>query len=243
MTSEYHILLKLPDEIAALVEASPPPCVDIKFDQLDESSSLPPSCGEMATFSVGERRFRAKLMALPTVVETHKSVDRTDYIKTGHVGQMLVVAADEAGLVPSLIASSSRFQSAVLSPLTTLSSLSARRRGVAGWDYAALRADPGAQVAPQTRPRPQGGRAGAARHKNQPADRARNARNDKSEPDELWGCARWDDVSLYSLGRSRPRPAGHGGGRPQCCIPTGRRHHHTVSSVGYPYANAPVLVT
>jgi hypothetical protein len=98
MGSEYHILLRLPDEVAALVEASPPSPVEIVFDPPADAAVLPPPCGETATFRVGERRFRSKLMALPTVVETHKSMDRTDYIKTGHVGQMLVVAADEAEL-------------------------------------------------------------------------------------------------------------------------------------------------
>eukprot|EP00962_Isochrysis_galbana_P019896 scaffold5800_cov98-Isochrysis_galbana.AAC.1 len=98
MASEHHILLRLPDEVADLVEASPPPPVEIVFDPPDDPTVLPQPCGEMATFRVGDRRFRAKLMALPTVVETHKSMDRTDYIKTGHVGQVLVVAADEAEL-------------------------------------------------------------------------------------------------------------------------------------------------
>lgn len=96
--AESHILLQLPYEVAALVEASPSPSMEIRFDQLSDGSALPPPGGEMATFSVDDRAFRAKLMSLPTVVETHKSVDGTVYFKTGHVGQVLVVATDEADL-------------------------------------------------------------------------------------------------------------------------------------------------
>eukprot|EP00967_Tisochrysis_lutea_P112297 scaffold177215_cov27-Tisochrysis_lutea.AAC.6 len=96
MGSEYHILLKLPDAVASLIEQSPPPPIEIRFDGLPPGSSeLPPPCGELARLHVGESSFRAKLMALPTVVESHKSLDRVGYLKCGHVGQVLVVAERE----------------------------------------------------------------------------------------------------------------------------------------------------
>ena len=47
---------------------------------------------------MGERTLPARLMGLPTVVETHKSVDGATYFKSGIVSEVLVAEHDGAAL-------------------------------------------------------------------------------------------------------------------------------------------------
>ncbi|KAJ1454206.1 TAFII55 protein conserved region-domain-containing protein [Pelagophyceae sp. CCMP2097] len=48
------------------------------------------------TFVLDAQEYPARLANLPTIVETHKTMDRSTYYKTGDVSQVLLVFADEA---------------------------------------------------------------------------------------------------------------------------------------------------
>ena len=94
MSHETQIVLDLPDEVAELLEADPPPHMEIRWDPLPDGAPVPPPCGETARFCVAGHEFFAKLMSLPTVVESKKSVDPAGevYYESRKIGQVLVVA-------------------------------------------------------------------------------------------------------------------------------------------------------
>ena len=79
--------MQMPDDIAELVRGSAE--MRISFE-----------AGNRATLHVDGRSFPARLMRLPTVVETQKSLEGTTYYKTGAVGEVLLVDHDEA-LLPA----------------------------------------------------------------------------------------------------------------------------------------------
>mmetsp|Transcript_5507 Transcript_5507/g.17717 ORF Transcript_5507/g.17717 Transcript_5507/m.17717 type:complete len:253 (-) Transcript_5507:9-767(-) len=94
MSHETQIVLDLPDEVAELLEADPPPHMEIRWDPLPDGAPVPPPCGETARFCVAGHEFFAKLVSLPTVVESKKSVDPAGevYYESRKIGQVLVVA-------------------------------------------------------------------------------------------------------------------------------------------------------
>ena len=100
---EEHFLLQVPDHIAARLQAliqqqaeNAPGDVAVTFDEGG------PDKPQSATLRVDGTDLPARLCKLPTIVETHKSLDGETYYKTGQVGQMLVVDDEEAALPTDL---------------------------------------------------------------------------------------------------------------------------------------------
>ncbi|KAH6829833.1 TBP-associated factor 7 [Perilla frutescens var. hirtella] len=54
--------------------------------------------GRTGTFVIGEDRFSASLLDLPTVVESYKTYDDNVLIKTADIGQMIMVREEEDGV-------------------------------------------------------------------------------------------------------------------------------------------------
>ena len=99
---EEHFLLQVPDHIAARLQAliqqaeNAPGDVAVTFDEGG------PDKPQSAALRVDGTDLPARLCKLPTIVETHKSLDGETYYKTGQVGQMLVVDDEEAALPTDL---------------------------------------------------------------------------------------------------------------------------------------------
>lgn len=91
---EESYVLRLPPELAAeaqrLMHTNPQQelPIEVRFVRSDGATARP---GTRAIVKIGEAKYPAKLLQLPTVVETHKSVDGVNYYKSGAIGQVLVV--------------------------------------------------------------------------------------------------------------------------------------------------------
>ena len=92
-------MLQVPNHIAARLTAllqqseNAPADVQVTFSEAVEDKP------QGATMRVDGVELPARLCKLPTIVESHKSLDGgATYYKTGQVGQMLVVESDEAAL-------------------------------------------------------------------------------------------------------------------------------------------------
>src|SRR5690606_22203805 len=48
-----------------------------------------------ASFAIGNQKYKATLVNIPTLLETYKTYDRSNYYKSADVGQMLVVHDSE----------------------------------------------------------------------------------------------------------------------------------------------------
>ena len=97
--TEEHFLLQVPNHIAARLNAllqqgqSESGAVQVTFSEAVEGKP------QAATMRVDGMELPARLCQLPTIVESHKSLNGGElYHKTGQVGQMLVCDSDEAAL-------------------------------------------------------------------------------------------------------------------------------------------------
>ena len=97
--TEVHFLLQVPNHIAARLNAllqqgqSESGAVQVTFSEAVEGKP------QAATMRVDGMELPARLCQLPTIVESHKSLNGGElYHKTGQVGQMLVCDTDEAAL-------------------------------------------------------------------------------------------------------------------------------------------------
>ena len=109
---EDNILLTVPEDVAEVLRRAAEGEVSVEFDDGARAvprSHRPSSHGygraraefdvkRSATLRVGEHTLPARLMGLPTVVETHKSVDGATYFKSGIVSEVLVAEHDGAAL-------------------------------------------------------------------------------------------------------------------------------------------------
>lgn len=96
-TSEEHFLLRLPDDVADEVRGSIRTGGDVDL-KLVLGSQTHHSTARQGTFMINGRELPAALCALPSVVETHKSLDGVTFYKSGYVRETIVVADDEEKL-------------------------------------------------------------------------------------------------------------------------------------------------
>ncbi|KAI6685597.1 hypothetical protein NL676_031510 [Syzygium grande] len=87
--SDEQFILRVPPSVAERIElllnedasTSDDKALDLSFSE----------DGRTGTFVIGNDRFTASLMDLPTVVESYKTYDDTNLIKTADIGQMIMV--------------------------------------------------------------------------------------------------------------------------------------------------------
>lgn len=86
---EEQFILRVPPSVAERIERLLNEDASSSDDkELDLSFS---EDGRTGTFVIGNDRFTASLMDLPTVVESYKTYDDTNIIKTADIGQMIMV--------------------------------------------------------------------------------------------------------------------------------------------------------
>ncbi|XP_030547640.1 transcription initiation factor TFIID subunit 7 [Rhodamnia argentea] len=86
---EEQFILRVPPSVAERIERLLNEDASSSDDkELDLSFS---EDGRTGTFVIGNDRFTASLMDLPTVVESYKTFDDTNLIKTADIGQMIMV--------------------------------------------------------------------------------------------------------------------------------------------------------
>lgn len=81
VTKEDAFLLQMPEHLAPLLRTASEKEVDLEFIGTEQDGA------QDATLSIKGRVLPARLMRLPTIVETHKSLDGVLYYKHGHVHQ------------------------------------------------------------------------------------------------------------------------------------------------------------
>ena len=81
---EKQFILRLPPEQAARLVAENPKQIDLNFHE-----------GNIFTLTIDGQSFKGKLTNLPCILETHKSLDGGNLFKSGDIGQMLWVGAEE----------------------------------------------------------------------------------------------------------------------------------------------------
>ncbi|KAK4440439.1 Transcription initiation factor TFIID subunit [Sesamum alatum] len=97
---EEQFILRVPPAVAERIERL---LNDSASSSEDKSLDLSFSeDGRTGTFSVGNDRFSASLLDLPTVVESYKTYDDNVLIKTADIGQMIMVR-EEGDSVPEAV--------------------------------------------------------------------------------------------------------------------------------------------
>ncbi|KAL7116279.1 hypothetical protein ABFS83_04G226800 [Erythranthe nasuta] len=97
---EEQFILRVPPSVAERIERL---LNDSASSSEDKSLDLSFSDdGRTGTFSVGNDRFSASLLDLPTVVESYKTYDDNVLIKTADIGQMIMVS-EEGDIVPEAV--------------------------------------------------------------------------------------------------------------------------------------------
>ncbi|KAL6538626.1 transcription initiation factor TFIID subunit 7 [Orobanche gracilis] len=97
---EEQFILRVPPAVAERIERllndpgsiSEEKSLDLSF----------PDDGRIGTFAIGNDRFSASLLDLPTVVESYKTYDDNVLIKTADIGQMIMVR-EEGESVPEAV--------------------------------------------------------------------------------------------------------------------------------------------
>ena len=88
MSREDHLLLQVPDDIAEMLRQTTEQ-VTVTYGPIPDDGGV-----RSMEVTIGSRTLPAKLMRLPTAMETHKSLDGSTFFKTGQMGE--VVVADHA---------------------------------------------------------------------------------------------------------------------------------------------------
>lgn len=91
---EKQFILRVPPEIADKIREQQAEC------ELDFKA------GGIVNLSIGSQKLKGQIHSLPCVLETQKSLDGSNFFKSGDIGQIIVVSADEP----------------IMEPLTTLTS-------------------------------------------------------------------------------------------------------------------------
>ncbi|CAN0205634.1 unnamed protein product, partial [Discosporangium mesarthrocarpum] len=85
-----QLILRLPDDLSDRMHNG------INKESLDGVEFVPvEKDGRRFTFTMEGDSYPARLVDLPCILETHKTLDRATYFKSGDVGQMLIVYEDE----------------------------------------------------------------------------------------------------------------------------------------------------
>ncbi|KAL6506091.1 transcription initiation factor TFIID subunit 7 [Orobanche hederae] len=97
---EEQFILRVPPAVAERIERL---LNDSGFSSEEKSLDLSfPDDGRTGTFAIGNDRFSASLLDLPTVVESYKTYDDNVLIKTADIGQMIMVR-EEGESVPEAV--------------------------------------------------------------------------------------------------------------------------------------------
>uniref|UniRef100_A0A0D9WFE2 TAFII55 protein conserved region domain-containing protein n=1 Tax=Leersia perrieri TaxID=77586 RepID=A0A0D9WFE2_9ORYZ len=91
---EEQFILRVPPSVAERIERLMNESAAASSSSNPEDSSLDLSFsedGRSGTFMIGNERFPASLLDLPTVVESYKTYDDSVLIKTADIGQMIMV--------------------------------------------------------------------------------------------------------------------------------------------------------
>ncbi|KAL2487500.1 Transcription initiation factor TFIID subunit 7 [Forsythia ovata] len=96
---EEQFVLRVPPAVAERIERllNDPICSEDKSLDLSFSDD-----GRTGAFVIGNDRFSASLLDLPTVVESYKTYDDSALIKTADIGQMIMVT-EEGDSVPDTV--------------------------------------------------------------------------------------------------------------------------------------------
>ena len=86
---EDHFLLQMPDHLAPLLREASEDEVAVDFLGAEVDGA------QDATVRIKERVLPARLMRLPTLVESHKSLDGSLYYKCGMIHQVIDEIIDE----------------------------------------------------------------------------------------------------------------------------------------------------
>ncbi|KAK4482930.1 hypothetical protein RD792_010103 [Penstemon davidsonii] len=93
---EEQFILRVPPSVAERIERllneAPSSSEDKSLDLIFSED------GRTGTFAIGDDRFSASLLDLPTVVESYKTYDDNVLIKTSDIGQMIMVKEEGDGV-------------------------------------------------------------------------------------------------------------------------------------------------
>ncbi|KAK4482941.1 hypothetical protein RD792_010114 [Penstemon davidsonii] len=93
---EEQFILRVPPSVAERIERllneAPSSSEDKSLDLIFSED------GRTGTFAIGDDRFSASLLDLPTVVESYKTYDDNVLIKTSDIGQMIMVKEEDDGV-------------------------------------------------------------------------------------------------------------------------------------------------
>ncbi|EGG13475.1 transcription initiation factor TFIID subunit [Cavenderia fasciculata] len=85
LNCEDQLILRLPPQLADRVRKM------IKQKHIDTPIDLSFKDGRQVQFKFGQEEYNAALLDLPCVLESHKTLDKSSYFKTGDVGQIIQV--------------------------------------------------------------------------------------------------------------------------------------------------------